>query len=245
MKKLSQLLSLAVVLVAVSLASAQEFFVYENMDTPSGAAYFNGGAAADPQLPANTITRLVADDLTPISGYAGQPIQNLYWSTYNGNATPVSARMRLRMWDADGAGGGPGTFYAGYTFSPVALSGSQAWYFHPETSPGVPLNLPNGTFWIGLTFDNSSGTTLATAAQLDNLGMLLYNPPTVGTSADIAFQTTSAGSFVVNNPAGSFFDLGGDPVANFFFGVSIVPEPSVFALLGLAGAGLLIFRRRQ
>jgi hypothetical protein len=109
------------------------------------------------------------------------------------------------------------------------------------------VNVPSGTFWIGLTFDNNSGATGATDVQLNNLGMALFNPPTIGTSADTAFETTGAGDFLVNNPAGSTFNFGGNPAANFFFGMSVatVPEPSTFALAGLGTAALLILRRRK
>jgi hypothetical protein len=48
----------------------------------------------------------------------------------------------------------------------------------------------------------------------------------------------------VNNPAGSTFNFGGNPPANFFFGLSVVPEPATFALWGLGFVSLLVFRRR-
>jgi len=53
--------------------------------------------------------------------------------------------------------------------------------------------------------------------------MEIYGPPAVGSSADRAFQTTSAGSFAASNPAGSIFSFGGSPAADFYFGLSIVP----------------------
>jgi hypothetical protein len=98
---------------------------------------------------------------------------------------------------------------------------------------------------MGLTFDNNSGATGATATQLNNLGMGLFDPPTIGTSADAMFQTTAAGDFAVNNPAGSLFNFNGNPPANAFFGMSVVPEPATMTLAGLGIAGLIIFRRRK
>jgi hypothetical protein len=227
--------------VGLLSASAQELFIYRDLDNNSSQFYANSGAAL---VGANTITRLVADDITPLSGYAGQAIDNLYFSVVNANAVAVSARPRLRMWDADGAGGLPGTFVAGFTFNAISFGANSAssYFFHP-----TGVNVPTGTFWIGLTFDNNSGATGATDVQLNNLGMALFNPPTIGASTDNAFQTTAAGDFLVNNPAGATFNLGGNPSANFFFGVSVtqVPEPATLLLGGLGFVGLLLFRRRR
>ena len=136
-----------------------------------------------------------------------------------------------------------GNFIAGFTFNPISFTGNSgaSFFFHP-----TGVNVPSGTFWIGLTFDNNSGATGATDVQLNNLGMALFNPPTVGTSADTLFSTTAAGDFLVNNPAGSQFNFSGNPPANAFFGITVlVPEPSSFALAGLGAAALMIFRRRK
>lgn len=238
MKALWKAFFLTVVVTSIT-ASAQELFLYQNFNT-GGQAFANGGAE---NQAGDTITRLVADDLTPLSGYAGQSISNIYFSVANLNAVAVSARPRLRMWSADGAGGTPGTLLAGFTFNAISFSANSAsaFFFHP-----TGLNVPNGTFWMGLTFDDNGGATGATATQLNNLGMVLADPPTVGTSADMAFETTAAGSFLANNPVGSTFNFGGTPPANFYFGMSVaVPEPSVFALVGLAGAAGLVLRRRK
>jgi hypothetical protein len=225
---------------ALASASAQELFIYNDTVNSTGSFFPNGGATV---LSGNTITRLVADDLTPIGGYAGMPINNIYFSVVNANGTAVSARPRLRMWDATGAGGGPGAFIAGFTFNPISFTANSgsSFFFHP-----TGVNVPSGTFWIGLTFDNNGGATGATDVQLNNLGMSLFTPPTVGTSADTLFETTAAGDFLVNNPAGSQFNFGGNPAANAFFGITVlVPEPSTAALAGLGAAGLVIFRRRK
>lgn len=225
---------------ALASASAQELFIYNDINNNTGSFYANGGAAV---VSGNTITRLVADDLTPISGYAGMSISNIYFSVVNANAVAVSARPRLRMWDATGAGGGPGNFIAGFTFNAISFGANSgnSFFFHP-----TGVNVPSGTFWIGLTFDNNSGATGATDVQLNNLGMALFSPPTVGTSADTLFETTAAGDFLVNNPAGSQFNFGGNPPANAFFGFTVsVPEPTTMTLAGLGLGGLIIFRRRK
>ncbi len=71
------------------------------------------------------------------------------------------------------------------------------------------------TIWCGITFDNDTGATGATLAQMDLLGQGNYDPVIVGSSTDLLFQTTAAGSFVGNSPAGSRVNFGGSPVANF------------------------------
>ena len=105
MKTIPRLLASSLLLTAVASVSAQELFVYRNLDNYSGQSYANGGATTQS---GNTITRLVADDLTPLSGFAGQTISNIYFSVANLNTVAVSARPRLRMWQADGSGGQPG-----------------------------------------------------------------------------------------------------------------------------------------
>jgi hypothetical protein len=221
-------------------SSAQELFVYGNLATSSSQNFLNGGAA---NVSGNTITTLVADDITPLSGYAGSTISNIYFSVANNNPAAVSARARIRIWSADGASGGPGTILAGFTFNPISFAASTASLFY--FSPGG-LTVPSGTFWMGLTFDDNTGGTGASAAQLNNLGMALFNPPTIGTSTDLFFHTTAAGSFLANNPVGTLGNLGGNPPANFYFGISVVPvpEPASFALAGLGFAAFLICRRQ-
>jgi hypothetical protein len=238
-KKIRFLCAFVLVFGLVGSASAQELFLYRNLDNNTGQFFANGGATV---VSGNDITRLVADDLTPIAGFDGQAIDNLYFSVVNANAVAVSARPRLRMWNADGAGGNPGTFIAGFTFNAVSLGANTAdsFFFHP-----TGVNVPSGTCWMGLTFDDNSGATGATAAQLNNLGMALFNPPTVGTSADTMFETTAAGDFLVNNPAGATFNFGGNPPANVFFGMSVAPEPATAALIGLATTAGLARRRRR
>jgi hypothetical protein len=224
----------------VGSASAQELFVYSNVTTTAGQFFANGGAT---EVSGNDITRLVADDLTPIAGFAGQPIDNLYFSVVNANAVAVAARPRLRMWDADGAGGLPGTFIAGFSFNAISFNANTGYsfFFHP-----TGVNVPGGTFWIGLSFDDNSGATGATDVQLNNLGMALFDPPTIGTSTDVMFETTNAGDFLVNNPAGATFNFGGSPPANAFFGMSVlVPEPASAALVGVATIAGLVRRSRR
>jgi hypothetical protein len=187
---------------------------YSNVTLFTGQGFAHGGTVLQGT---NRITRLVADDLTPTGINAGNSVTQIKFSVANFNAVNVSVRARVRFWfDAAGV---PGAYYnipadVGFSFNPLSYA------------PGVTVvtgNIPAGTFampgakfWAGITFDDNSGTTGATTAQMDNLGQGLFNPPTVGSSSDIAFRTNAAGSFFpTSNPAGVTFNFGGQPVTNF------------------------------
>lgn len=185
---------------------------YSNVTTFLGQAFPNGGAAVDPALAANTITRLLCDDTT-YNAATGRSLSGLVFGVANLNAAAVSARARVRFYSD--AAGVPGTYITGYsfnafTFSPgvTLLSGTVTAFPLPGTGAAVKI-------WSCITFDNGSGATGATVADLNNFGMGLYNPVDRGSSADQYFLTTNNGSFVGPNPAGATGNLGGAPVANF------------------------------
>lgn len=212
---------------------------YDNTVNFLGQAFANGGAT---NQAGNTITRLVADDLRGIHPFfVGKSVTSITFSVANLNTTSVSVRARLRFWFADGAGGGPGTYMnsIGYTFNPFSFGSGVT---NLTGNLGAGFVLPSTQIWAGITFDDNIGTTGATLAQMNNMGVGLFNPVTVGSSNDTMFQTTAAGSFfTTNNPAGSIFNFGGAPVANA--GWKLIPTPGAAALLGLAG--IAAGRRRR
>ena len=63
------------------------------------------------------------------------------------------------------------------------------------------------------------------------IGQVMMDPPTVGSSTD---------NFYMN---GSWYYFGGDPVANMYWEVGVVPVPEPAALGLLALGGVLIRRR--
>lgn len=219
------------------------------------------------------VTTMVADDITPAAGFAGQSVTGFTFSVANFNAAAVSAAPTVYFYSSSGSGGGPGTLLGGINFNTILFASSSVNTF--TYNPGTALfSLPaaGGFFWAGMSFsDGATGT--ATPAQLNNLGQGIFNPPTVGSSQDAFFQSTAPAA-VVNNPAGSFFNFGGTPAANFgwqflagtntvysntttFTGqgyrnggaVAPVPETSTTVSLGLLLAlgmgGLLVASKRR
>ena len=188
---------------------------YSNVTTFLGSGVTNGGAALQG---ANTITRLTADDLTPVGG--GLDVIEFKFSVVNFNQTQVNFRPRVRFWHADGPAGAPGTYYStpaavGFSFNPISMNPGTATVLTAAIGAGL-FTMPTNPFWAGVTFDNNNGATGATAAQLNNLGQGLFNPPTVGSSVDQFFVTTAAGSFFpLNSPAGTIGNFSGTPIANF------------------------------
>jgi hypothetical protein len=230
--------------LAILPAAQAQVVIYDNSANFAGSAFSNGGSALQS---GNTITRLVADSIQTTAVGAPFIIDGFSFSVSNLNTVAVSARPRVRFYLADGAGGAPGTYVTGFSFNPISFAASNVSLFSTTIVP-VTFATSTGAFWAGITFDNSTGTTGATGAQLDLLGQGIYGPPLVGSSADNFFVTTAAGSFLVNNPAGTVTSFGGSPVANFGWRfTSPVPESSTLwmLLVGLPVLGLSLRRRAR
>lgn len=183
--------------------------VYSNVTTFAGSGFSNGGATT---TSGNTITRLVSDSL----GLAGSPpftINGFVFSVGNLNTDAVSARARVRFYRPDNPAGGPGTYITGYSFNPISFSASSVGTY--TATSGITVNIPDNSVWVGITFDDNTGATLATLEQMNLLGQGLYNPVDVGSSTDGFYRTTVAGSFTSSNAASAFGYFGGTTVANF------------------------------
>jgi hypothetical protein len=241
-RSLSAFLAAFALLVCVS-AHAQTNF-YNNTTTFSGSAYVNGGAASNGSF---FVTRTVADDLNLAAGSAGASITGFAFTVANLNTSAASVRPNVVFYSDNGPSGGPGTVLAAIAFNAVNVgSGTvSSFTFNPATTLfTVPTN---GRIWAGIFFDNGGGST-ATSAQMNNFGQGLFNPPTIGSSADLFFQSSATGN-TSSNPAGGFSNFSGNPRANFgwrIFGNAPVqaPEGGSTALLMLLGcAGVLAARR--
>ena len=202
--------------------------LYSNVTTFSGSGVANGGATLQG---ANTITALAADSL----GFVSTPfysIGSFTFSVANLNAVAVSARPIIRFYLANGIGHGPGKLIGGFIFSPVSFSASSVQIY--SFVPSVPVAVNASALWAGITFDDNSGGTGATAAQLNNLGQGIYGPPDVGSSTDNIFLTDNAGDFLSDNPIGSTGNFGGAPVADLGWEiVSSSPLPITLSWFGV------------
>lgn len=236
---------LAAMVAIITTVPAQADQQYSNVTTFGGQGYAPGGATSNGSF---FITSMVADDLTLAAGSAGQAVTGFTFSVANFNGSAVSARPSVFFYADNGSSGAPGTLLASFTLNATSFTANSVALF--TDNPGSPLFLApsSGRMWAGVVFDNSG--TAASGTQLNNLGQGIFNPPTIGSSADIFFQTTPSGSFPGNNPPGGFGSFGGNPPANFgwriFGDVAATPEGGstvLFLMLGLSG--LVLAQRRM
>ncbi len=229
-----------------SHAKAQ-VLVYSNVTNFTGFGYASGVSAT---ISGDGTTALLADELSFAPGFAGSSINGFTFSTANLNPGAVTARPLVRFYDDSGSGGGPGALLGGFNFNPISFAAGsvQLFTFNSANEFTVPAD---DTIWAAIAFDNNGGAEGdASLAQLNSLGQGIFNPPTVGSSGDFFFQSTSASSFLTSNPAGSFFFFGGNPVANFGWAFTAPPPPaqstpepgsvallSAFVLTGLGAFG--------
>jgi hypothetical protein len=187
--------------------------VYSNVTTFSGSATPNGGSGT---TSSNTTTRLIADDITLV-GTPPFSIGAIRFNIANLNTVAVSARPRIRFYLADGVGGAPGTYITGFSYGAISYTAGNVATFTGFVSP---FSVTSNNIWMAMIFDNNTGATGATIAQMDNLGMGIFTPPDVGSSTDNIFRTTAnggAGSFLVSNPVGATLNFTAAPVANLGF----------------------------
>lgn len=208
--------------------------VYDNSTAATAAGTYSALGAA------GGATKVVADDTTPVGGGI---LNEFTFSVSSLNTVAVSARPRVRFWQADGAGGGPGTLIAGFSFNPITFNPNTLNVFTTgQTLAANNIALPNATMWWGMLFDNLNGST-ATNAQLDLLGQIVIDPPSLGsTNGQLMWEATATGSNFVPNPVGANITLAGVP-SNLLWEYQVVPEPTSIGLV-LVGAVALLARRR-
>src|SRR5690349_3441411 len=147
--------------------------VYDNTTNATDFAWFNPPSDGGP-------TGIVADDITPIAGYAGQPVTQFQFGLYNNNTTASVITPTAYFYQNDGASGGPGTLIASHELPPVAIGGLSTTTVN-EVNPLGYFNLPTTTFWAGLSF------TAISADDANAIGQLVYYPALTGMSADLFF----------------------------------------------------------
>jgi hypothetical protein len=205
--------------------------VYDNTTNETTFAWFNPPGASGP-------TGIVADDITPVAGYAEQPVTQMKFGLYNNNTTASVITPTAYFYQNNGAGGGPGTLIASDQLAPVAMAGLSTTTV-TEVNPLGFFNLPATTFWVGLSFDALSSD------DSNAIGQLVYYPPTTGVSADLFFVSDGPASNA-SNPPGTLFaaPFGGNPEMSFEwqFSVTVLPEPT--AAMTLGGLAMLALSRR-
>lgn len=167
--------------------------LHANLTTYLGSNFLNTGAAG---TGAAAITRLIASEIF-LTG-PGQ-ITRIKLSVANTLGSAVTARARPRFYNTGGPSG-PGTLILGLTFNGVTFPASSVTVLVTD----IPSTNFPGNCWAGVTFDaGGTGSALATLAELNALGQGLYSPATAGDINGQMFRSTSAGSFLGSNPAGS------------------------------------------
>ncbi|MGC8783834.1 MAG: PEP-CTERM sorting domain-containing protein [Armatimonadota bacterium] len=215
------LLVTVLLLVAAAMASAQIRVTAQPV--PAGVNLNSNGLV--PQVApdySNTTTftgyyfaggvgAIVADDVHRITSL---PIAQISFGYY---APTLAPDVTMYVYNNVGDFNLPAPLIASYSLG--TLNGSGAWIY--TISLPTPLSAP-ADLWIGFSF------------SVADAGLLIYNPPTVGTSHDL---------FTINN--GGPYWFGGNPVANFYLETVPVPEPASLLVLGSGVMGLFALRRRR
>ncbi len=194
--------------------------VYDDTTTATSAYAQPGGTEIGDELDLNTA-------LYPVGGPPWH-VDSVGWSVYNktGNATLATVDMLIKFYDV--------TNY----LNPVLLGGLNfgtqtvnlaGGYYSTYSATGLAVNgIPvpaNGYLLASLTLSNPSNG--------QQVGQVLANPPTVGSSTNDFWKGPPPGSWLWFGSTG--------PVANFYWKIDITPEP---ASLFLIAGGLLFLRRR-
>ena len=235
---------LAIIALAASALSflgsaGAQTLVYSNTTTFTGQGATNGGVTSDT---GTRQTNLVADDLTYDPAFALNTVTRFTFSLANFNSTSQALTPSIRFYSNDGANGGPGTLLAGFNFGAITMAAGSVNTFSFNIPAANQFPLPaTGTLWAGMYFSSGSQT----AAVMNNFGQAIFNPPTIGSSADRAFFGSTPGTQTTGNPAGSVVNspFSGNPVANFGWQITAVPEPSTVAFV-VFGVGLLVAGHR-
>lgn len=139
------------------------------------------------------------------------------------SAVPSTADLQGRFYANDGAGGVPETLLWSDVLANLTVAQVTVATF--DLSSLVPAVVVPDTF----TWTVSSGSA--------DVGVIMYDPPLVGSSAD---------AFWAYDTAWGEYWFSGDPVANFGARIEATPEPATLCLMGAGLAGFVArrFRRR-
>ena len=151
--------------------------------------------------------------------------------------TTGSIDLLLSFYKNDGAGGQPSTLIWSNSYDNLQLTGPGNEYLFNLSVPAVTV--PDSFTWTVVASDLQSSTALT----FFNSGLLIYDPPTVGTSGDFVWQKSAE---VWEK---GIYSGGTTPLPSNF-GIKIssdtapVPEPATMLLLACGLAGLAGMRKR-
>ncbi|MEO8629034.1 MAG: hypothetical protein ABI612_13165 [Betaproteobacteria bacterium] len=220
-----------------SLPAFADAIAYDNTAHATSVLLFNNAVTQN----GNTIANMDLDDIHVATGFAGATVTQFSFIASNPNGIALVARPVVAFWAADGIGDAPGTFLTSFTLPDTALA-SGATVLNSAVSG---LIIPDdGKFWAGIAYDDHSGATGATAAQIGLLGALLGGPPRVGNSdANRAFFISPrAYPFAIDNPSLLTFKVSSPLNYGWAFRATPVPEPTLALLVAVGLAACAYFR---
>ena len=201
--------ALAAALFFVQTASAQDgTVVYDNSTTSLETTYLSNNEFGD-TISLDTINRVITD------------VQFEYFAALSPFQTGEEGVLRL--YSNDGADNKPGTLF--YESDPFSIEAN----YNTVSVSGLDLLIPDyaGNITWSVEFSNLG---------VGRAGLLLYDPPTVGSSFDGFWEKNNAGEWELSTT-----DSGG----NFAARVTAVPEPGTIALAVLGAAFLGFSARRR
>jgi hypothetical protein len=145
---------------------------------------------------------------------------------YLAPTTDNNETARVRLYNNDGPGQAPGSLL--FDTGDVSITSGTSGYNYLDLQ-NLGLRVQDGITWTILFGGIEAG---------ENVGVLLYNPPTVGSSFDDFWENSTGGWGTKTLPG---------TVANFGAQVLAVPEPSTMTLMllgGISAIGLAIRRRK-
>ncbi|MBL7815752.1 MAG: T9SS type A sorting domain-containing protein [Saprospiraceae bacterium] len=195
-----------------SLLAVDPLAVYSNVTNSLSSVYPIQDAGV---VSGNSITGMICDNLTLV-GTPPFSIGKITFVVSNSNASAVTVRPRMRFFLANAPFSKPGTSLGGFSFNSVSIPPNSKTTLAIKTSE--PFIINSNSIWAGMLFDNANGSTSATAVQLGQCGMHIYDPIDLGSSTTSFFQTNSypsSGSFLEDYPIGDTYLLQNNVPANF------------------------------
>jgi len=158
-------------------------------------------------------------------------------TTFTGYAMTVPAADDLSM-----TGSGYLDMYKiGYSSPTVTSCVTHIWDLHTGNYlGGFQVDGLNAGAWIytitvAPTLHVSDYILFSQEYSATGAGALIFDPPTIGSSQD----------YLLDMSANQWVSFGGNPVANLYTAVHVVPEPGTIATLVVGMVGLLSLRRRK